>query len=368
MSGSVEEFDGALLEIKQQNVFHHFRLGSEIYEWLQAQVIYWNNLQPKSRSVLDLGNLGSFQLQQAYNQIVQRWTHWANSVKSNPNTAKSICEEISGHGSAFDLIIPEGTIGQHLTKLVSRNDDQQALLIIFTFNGAIASLPSPLVAITKLMKTIIEFHPLSEALADVGSARTSEQIARETAETIKKKLLEFDEWRDREEESIGRLSDRFKKELPFEKPAAHWRQAAVQNYIRVGFFLACFAAFTIVPAWILIRNWTTVFPAVERLFAQNGGTFSLGPVVLLIIPAAAYGWFLKHISRLFIQSYALAIDADHRRSLAITYLGLMDYERTQITDAERAIILNALFRPPPPYSADDGPPMGLLDLIRSSKT
>lgn len=32
---------------------------------------------------------------------------------------------------------------------------------------------------------------------------------------------------------------------------------------------------------------------------------------------------------------------------------------------ERALILNALFRPTPPYSGDDGPPSGLIDLIKS---
>jgi hypothetical protein len=358
---------GIILNVKEQNVYHHFSLASEVLDWLQHQMEFWNELSPIAQTNLDLGNLGHFQTQQAYSQIAQKWTRWANSIKSDPSNTSAVIQDISGHAASFDLIIPEGTIGKHLSTLVSRNDNQQALLIIFTFNTSIVSFAHPLGMIAKLLKTVVQFHPLSKALVDVASAKTAEQIARDAADAISTKNVAFDEWRKSQEESIEKLSDRFRKELPFEKPAAHWRQIARSNNGLVFLYLVLFGALVAVPSLIIYQNWTAVVPAIESLFAKSQGVLPIGPFLLLLIPAAAFGWFLKHISRLFIQSYALAVDAEHRRSLAITYLGLMDYEKTQINDAERAIILNALFRPPPPYSTDDGPPMGLLDLIKSSK-
>src|SRR5882757_5918605 len=69
-------------------------------------------------------------------------------------------------------------------------------------------------------------------------------------------------------------------------------------------------------------------------------------------------------SFIFIQNLNLADDAAHRRSLALTYMGLLQNEKHPASDQDRAIILNALFRPIPPQTNDEGPPAGLIELIR----
>lgn len=56
----------------------------------------------------------------------------------------------------------------------------------------------------------------------------------------------------------------------------------------------------------------------------------------------------------------LADDAAHRKSLALTYMGLLQDEKHPASDQDRAIILNALFRPIPPQTNDEGPPAGLI--------
>jgi hypothetical protein len=95
------------------------------------------------------------------------------------------------------------------------------------------------------------------------------------------------------------------------------------------------------------------------------GNMSLGGIAAITIPAIFYAWLLKNLSRLFIQSHNLADDAAHRRALAMTYLGLADNQHLSVSEQERALILNALFRPIPQHGVDEGPPSGLLDLIRS---
>jgi hypothetical protein len=75
----------------------------------------------------------------------------------------------------------------------------------------------------------------------------------------------------------------------------------------------------------------------------------------------------KTVSRIFIQTLNLADDTAHRRALAVTYLGLAENPKIQLLEAERAIVLNALFRPLPNESGDEGPPAGLMDLIRGKQ-
>jgi hypothetical protein len=111
--------------------------------------------------------------------------------------------------------------------------------------------------------------------------------------------------------------------------------------------------------------WTPISSAIIQVTSANGGT-SLGGVAAITAPIILYGWLLKNLSRLFIQRMTLADEAEHRRLLTMTYLGLAKEPHLNMTDNDRALILNALFRPIPPYGSEDGPPVGLIDLIRKS--
>jgi hypothetical protein len=109
--------------------------------------------------------------------------------------------------------------------------------------------------------------------------------------------------------------------------------------------------------------WEGIAGTITRV-TTSGGNISLGGVAAVSVPAVLYLWVLKNISRIFQQRLMLADDAGHRRLLTMTYLGLAKEPRLSITDNDRALILNALFRPIPPHAGDDGPPAGLLDLIK----
>lgn len=94
------------------------------------------------------------------------------------------------------------------------------------------------------------------------------------------------------------------------------------------------------------------------------GQLSLTPLIAITVPVLAYGWILRHISRLFIQSFTQADDARYRNVMTMTFLGLTKDPTSGVTDLERGIILNALFRPAPPNTSEDGPPAGPMDLIK----
>ncbi len=94
------------------------------------------------------------------------------------------------------------------------------------------------------------------------------------------------------------------------------------------------------------------------------GTFNLTAVAIITLPALLYGWFLKNISRIFVQQMNLADDASHRRALAITWLGLVADKKFDLSKEERALVLNAMFRPVPPNAQEEGPPAGLMEMMK----
>jgi len=130
-------------------------------------------------------------------------------------------------------------------------------------------------------------------------------------------------------------------------------------------WLLIFAALVAIPIVIAIWKWSIVSEAIAKLTLGASGSFSVAGLATITVPALFYAWLLKNVSRVFIQNLNLADDAAHRRSLALTYMGLLQDEKHPASDQDRAIILNALFRPIPPQTADEGPPAGLVDLIRS---
>ena len=91
---------------------------------------------------------------------------------------------------------------------------------------------------------------------------------------------------------------------------------------------------------------------------------SVASLVVFTVPVLAYGWLLKHVSRIFAQNLLIASDAEHRRVMAITFLGLAKRKSVGIAEQDRALILNALFRPAPTSPQEEGPPLGLLEFIK----
>ncbi len=86
----------------------------------------------------------------------------------------------------------------------------------------------------------------------------------------------------------------------------------------------------------------------------------------LIIPVLAAIWVLRHISRIFVHSYASYADAVHRGAVAQTYLGLLAETPPGVSKDERHIALQALFRPGAGEAPDNDPSLpSLLDALRS---
>jgi hypothetical protein len=163
---------------------------------------------------------------------------------------------------------------------------------------------------------------------------------------------------------IDQLVELYRKKLVIEEPANSWQHVAASKRRAWRLWLLIFAGLVAGPIGAVVYFWAPFSSAVTHLTTSATGTISLAGVAAISVPALLYAWLLKNVSRIFIQTLNLADDAAHRRALAVTYLGLVENPKIKLLEAERAIVLNALFRPVPPHSGDEGPPAGLIDLIR----
>jgi hypothetical protein len=91
-------------------------------------------------------------------------------------------------------------------------------------------------------------------------------------------------------------------------------------------------------------------------------------VAAISIPALLCAWLLKNVSRVFVQNLSFADDATYRHGLTVTYLRLAANPNLQLDAGDRTLTLNPLFRPGPNQTGEEGPPTGLVDLIKNKQS
>jgi hypothetical protein len=189
----------------------------------------------------------------------------------------------------------------------------------------------------------------------------SEQLAKNDANALSDRDR-YDKWFAEKEKLLEETRDTYHKHVQTAEAAKFWRH---KTWISTGIAWAAFIAFGAMVSfafWLGFTNLDAIKTYVASLASDNS-TVSLTPVVVITVPVLAYAWVLRHLSRVFIQNLTIADDAAYRRLMTMTFLGLTNDPKSGVTQAERAIILNALFRPAPPNPTEDGPPTGLLDII-----
>lgn len=87
-------------------------------------------------------------------------------------------------------------------------------------------------------------------------------------------------------------------------------------------------------------------------------------LLLVLIPMLGAAWLLRLISRFLNNNQVLADDARHRQVMTQTYLALVADPNSQVTEKDRLIMLNAIFRPLPGAQTDEVAPPTVLDLLK----
>lgn len=92
---------------------------------------------------------------------------------------------------------------------------------------------------------------------------------------------------------------------------------------------------------------------------------SLNRLLVIAAPLVLYLWMVRIIVRLNMHSLVLADDAHQRRTIMDTYIHMIEKQIAQRED--RALLLNAIFRPPPGQVNDSVEPPNFAELLEKMK-
>ena len=145
-------------------------------------------------------------------------------------------------------------------------------------------------------------------------------------------------------EKLTNTQKTFEEFMKLKAPVDYWREKAKQhrqashnyrkNLISYGRWLA--PVVLLILAGIAALSYVTADPskpiAIQLVFAAIG----------VLITTVAF-WAARIVVRLYMSEHHLAIDAEERATMVMTYLALM--ERGAAEDKDRALVLAPLFRP-----------------------
>jgi len=351
-----QEFE---IDIPEQGISKRLSL-SDVQEFFDNEIAFYQRISVLANQNLQFG----------------QWSMGGQAAILN--SARSICQSIRNSISAeqsdqlseyirrarsFEIVTGQGKIGERIEVLIANGEAIEAQWLFALCNvGSDKNSPwiAPFRAVALSNPAMLAFSDLASAQA----ARHNSDLALADAREEQKRLATFIADKT---ELIEQLVDLYRKKLVIEEPAISWEHVAASKRRAWRLWLLIFAGLVIGPIGAVVYFWNAFSTAISHLATTEAGTISFTGLAAVTLPALFYAWLLKNVSRMFVQTLNLADDAAHRRALAITYLGLAENPKIQLLEAERAIVLNALFRPLPNESGDEGPPAGLMDLIRGGK-
>jgi len=308
--------------------------------------------------------------------ITEKYSHRLSSILSDLRKGDFVsADRFIDDAKQLKVIVAQGGLGDTIAALVYKNPiAAQRLAIIFT-ESVLSSLHNDVSGDLYALRVAVEYNPYSVTTADIVSSSDALNRAKKAEKDTAQALLEIDaalqDARQKldsyvEEKTIDlqKLHDLYENYLLLQGPSRHWKGVAqTASRYAVG-ALILFVIMLLIPTIVVWRNWTEVSGYIDHVIELTKGSLSIASLVIFTVPVLAYGWLLKHVSRVYTQNLAVAADAEHRRVMAITFLGLAKRKSVGVSEQDRALVLNALFRPSPTSTQDDGPPSGLLELIK----
>ena len=286
-----------------------------------------------------------------------------NKLRKNLGSDSSALDQYLSDARRLEVILSQGHLGKQIASIVRSGDREQLawtlLLYSKRWSGAhVNELLAPIRAAIFSHPAAWGSYRLATADAILTAATDARNTSVQSADNMKTVLEE-------RQSSLKNLEDLYRKKLPLEQPAILWKTTATTKQTLWQKWLSLFAIMILVPLGFGAYHWAAMLAIIKDIAGANAGGVNLAGLAAITVPVLLYGWLLKNVSRVFMQAMALSDDAELRHSLAYTFLGLAANKDVAIAENERALILNALFRPLPTNSTvDAGPPSGLLELIK----
>lgn len=332
----------------------------KIVDFLNKEVAYFGRLAMDNTTFIfgdrNFGLVGiSQQANQALSEII-------NDVNKNKIEA---LERYIADADARQVLVGASPTGKRVEELKDTSQGVAALIVACIFSPKwVYTQQNVARDVISIFRAVAFANPANFGFDDLVTASRAVERSAEAELKSNDSSRKLDDFIKEKTELVADLEDLYRKRLTIQEPALSWKNIAEEKTRAWRAWLIGFGFAAVMPAVVALFDWQSVSSAVTKITAASNGAFSISGLAVISIPALFYAWFLKNISRLFIQNLTLADDADHRRSLALTYMGLLQDDKHPPSDQDRAIILNALFRPIPTQSGDEGPPAGLIELVK----
>ena len=146
------------------------------------------------------------------------------------------------------------------------------------------------------------------------------------------------------------LRTTFEEQLHVQAPATYWQERADKTSAEARRSLKIFVGIAV----LFILAVVTVGPPLLGRLAEVEQIGSFSVLAMLSFPALTGLWILRHFARLFVTSHESSTDAKLRQTMTTTFLALTKEGAGSVSKEERLLVLQALFRAPPPNKGDDG--------------
>jgi hypothetical protein len=330
-----------------------------VIKFLQDEKDFFASIGPLLNENIQFARQGFGNLQSLARNAEQFLTRTQQQI--GEHNKYDLLAEYLGFARSMTVIVGQGAIGERIKQLQDKNRREEAKWILAIYSSEwFAENLAELAA----LRSLVLGSPTLTAATDLISAATARSEATESMKRSEESAAGLKKFIEEKTSLIIELERLYREKLIIEGPAKYWADVAVSRTRAWRLWLSLFAALVVVPVMLIVTFWNDFGSVVQRFTSSSNGPISIAGVAALTIPALLYGWLLKNVSRMFIHHLNGADDAAHRRALCITYLGLAENPKLEIAAQDRALILNALFRPAPHQGLEEGPPSGLLDLIK----
>ncbi|MBB3409208.1 hypothetical protein FHT87_003127 [Rhizobium sp. BK316] len=362
--------DNFKIECRAQGIPATSLTSEQALQWVLEEEQFWAGFPALDAPVI-VGNqnYGNQNILSSYRNYL---ANLRQRLQANDHEAlRSFMDE----AGQLRIVIAHGQLGGSIRELLKQNDATAAQRLVLLFSEAITTPREEIRRELVSLKVALRFNPLIQTTADtvsashaLKSAKVSEARVLELKDELNGDITEIkkglEDFVDAKRKELEALHEQYETYLVLQGPSRHWKRVALSTSRAANIALGLFVALLATPAIFGFIYWDGISKYIDHIIDMTKGGISLASLVVFTVPVLAYGWLLKHVSRIFTQNLMLSSDAEHRRVMAVTFLGLAKRKSVGIAEQDRALILNALFRPAPTSPQDDGPPSGLLELIK----
>jgi hypothetical protein len=335
----------------------------ELSQWVVDEVAFWDSMEKllsePPLTLPDGRNISGSYLPQVARQ------HLGNisTALQKGNTAPLV--SYLNDARLYRVLLGHGILGSTVREMIKGERKLEAKWMLLLYSGQWDRDPNVTNTLGWIRAVAIG-NPALRGAANINASDAARDRATKAQEESIESAKKLADYIKEKSEALDRLERAYKETLVLKKPAELWTKVSETKHKQWKIWLSAFSALVILPLALIIINHEAAENIVIKITGSGNGVLS--GLAALTIPALAYGWLLKNVAKIFAQSLALADDADLRHALAYTFLGLAENKDLTMTEADRALILNALFRPLPTQSHDEGPPHGILELLKGKSS